>query len=43
LRSNWTSVRIPTETYGFAVPENCLLAHEHDFDFLDGFSDRFST
>jgi hypothetical protein len=36
-------VRIQTETYGFAVQENCPLVHEPDFDFLDGFSDRFST
>jgi hypothetical protein len=36
-----TSGRIQTETYGFAVEENCPLVHEPDFDFLDGFSDRF--
>jgi len=34
-------VRIQTETYGFAVEVNCPLVHEPDFDFLDGFSDRF--
>jgi hypothetical protein len=39
----WTSGRIQTETYGFAVEENCPLVHEPDFDFLDGFSDRFSA
>jgi hypothetical protein len=38
-----TSGRIQTETYGFAVEENCPLVHEPDFDFLDGFSDRFSA
>jgi len=40
-RARWTSGRIQTETYGFAVEENCPLVHEPDFDFLDGFSDRF--
>jgi hypothetical protein len=41
--ATWTSVRIQAKTYGFAVQENCLLVPEPDFDFLDGFSDRFST
>jgi hypothetical protein len=39
----WTSGRISTETYGFAAQENSPLAHEPDFDFLNGFSGRFST
>jgi hypothetical protein len=43
LLPTWTRVRIQTETYGFAVQENCPLAHEPDFDFLHGFFGRFST
>jgi len=39
----WTSGRISTETYGFAVQENSPLAHEPDFDFLNGFFGRFSA
>ena len=38
-----TSGRISTETYGFTVQENSLLAHEPDFDFLNGFFGRFSA
>jgi hypothetical protein len=39
----WTSGRIQTESYGFALPENLVLPHEPDFDFLHGFSGQFST
>ena len=38
-----TSGRIQTETYGFALQENCPLVHAPNFDFLNGFSDQFST
>jgi hypothetical protein len=41
--TSWTSGRIQTETYDFALQENCPLVHAPDFDFLNGFSDRFST
>lgn len=43
VQPSGTSGRISTETYGFAVQENSPLAHEPDFDFLNGFFGRFSA